>query len=95
MNGNYFYANWKQREIVNKGIIPVRKFKVVTLFFINLGLILFHWEMFQIAWDFMCLLFGYDRCYILKDQNSGDYFCKKQNLKIGFDAAFSVNCRHK
>ena len=23
MNGNYFYANWKQREIVNKGIIPV------------------------------------------------------------------------
>ena len=49
MNGNYFYANWKQREIVNKGIIPVRKFKVVTLFFINLGLILFHWEIRQIS----------------------------------------------
>ena len=67
----------------------------LTLFFVNLALILFHWEMFQIAWDFMCLLFGYDRCYILKDQNSGDYFYKKQNLKIGFDAAFSVNCTHK
>ena len=37
-----------------------------NIFFFDLGLILFHWEMFQIAWDFMCLLSGYGSCYILK-----------------------------
>ena len=42
------------------------KLQCGNIIFINLGLILFHLEMFQIAWDFMCLLSEYHSYYILK-----------------------------
>ena len=58
MNRIYFYANWKQGEIAAKAVIPVQ-----NIIFINLGLILLHWEMFQIALDFMCLISGYGSYY--------------------------------
>ena len=32
MNRIYFYANWKQREIAAKAVIPVQNFEVVTSF---------------------------------------------------------------
>ena len=32
MNRNYFYANWKQREIATKGVIPVQNFNVAKYF---------------------------------------------------------------
>ena len=63
MNRIYFYANWKQGEIATKAVISVQNFEVVTSFFVNLGLILLYWEMFQIALDFMCLISGYGSYY--------------------------------
>ena len=49
MNRIYFYANWKQGEINAKALIPVQNFLGGNIIFVNLGLILLYWEMFQIA----------------------------------------------
>ena len=59
------YANWKWKEIAAKTVIPVQ-LQGGNIIFVDVGLTLFHWEMFQIAWKFMCLLSWYGSYYILK-----------------------------
>ena len=63
MNRIYFYVNWKQGEIAAKAVTSVQNFEAGNTIFINLGLILLHWEMFQIALHFMCLISGYGSYY--------------------------------
>ena len=42
------YANWKWKEIAAKTVIPVQ-LQGGNIIFVDAGLTLFHWEMFQIA----------------------------------------------
>ena len=43
-----------------------KKLQGGNIIFIDVGLTLFHCEMFQITWDFICLLSWYGSYYILK-----------------------------
>ena len=57
------FKGTKTKKNCQQGCFSSIKFQGGNISFINLGLILFYWEMFH--WE-MCLLFGYGSYYILK-----------------------------